>query len=157
VLTIDGAVTLYLQQGMSMSGASQLVIKPGASLTIISAGKIILSAGAKVLTAENGNEAPQGLVQGQPVISIYSSYQSLSANDYGVELLGAASGLYAAIYASDAHVSITASNGFSGAVVGKTIGISGAGNIRYDQALGRIQNGQTGTTATGRRIVLAGF
>lgn len=157
VLLIDGAVTLYLQQGMTMAGAAQLVIKPGASLTIISAGKVTLAAGAKVLTSEDGTDAPQGLVQGQPVISIYSSYQSQRADDFGIDLQGAASGLYAGIYAPDAHVSITASNGFAGAVVGKTIAISGAGNIRYDQALGRLQAGQGGTAATAKRVSLVGF
>jgi len=157
VLTIDGAVTLYLQQGLTMAGAAQLVIKPGASLTIISAGKVTLAAGAKVLTSENGNEAPQGLVQGQPVLSIYSTYQSQHVTDYGIDLQGAASGLYAGIYAPNAHVNITASNGFAGAVVAKTIGISGAGNIRYDQALGRLQAGQGGTAASAKRVVLAGL
>lgn len=157
VLVVDGAVTLYLQQGMQMSGAAQLVITPGSSLTLLSHGKISFSAGSRVLTQENGDKAPSGLVRGQPVLAIYSAYQSQHADDVGVDLTGAASGLYAAIYAPQAWVQVGGSNGFSGAVVGKTVQISGAGQIRYDQALGRLQAGQHQQPGPGRRVSLTGF
>lgn len=157
VLVIHGDVTLYLQQGMQLGGAAQLVITPGSNLTILSQGKISFGAGSRVVTAENGNNAPSGLVKGQPVLALYSAYKSQHADDAGVDLTGAASGLYAAVYAPETLVKVGGSNGFSGAVVGKTVNVSGDGQIRYDQALGRVQAGHSNSGGRARRVSLSGF
>lgn len=157
VLTIRGEVTLYVQQGFTMAGNSQLVIEPNASLTVLTAGKVTIGAGSRVVTREDGNEAPQGLVNNQPVFALYSTYQSTSPTDLGIDLSGANSGLYVAAYAPNAHVQVTGSNAFAGAVIGKTVRISGSGQIKYDQALGKVAAGNGSNQGSARRVVFTGF
>lgn len=158
VVSVVGDVRLYLEQGMTLQGNAQFVITPGSRLTILTAGKIEITASGRFRTQEGGQTAPQGLVQGKPVFAIYSNYQSQNANDIGILLSGASSGLYAAIYAPASHIKVTAGNSFAGSAVGKTLSVDGAGVIRYDQALSKVSPvDNTGPGNKPPRIAFKGF
>lgn len=137
VVSIIGDVRLFIEQGMTLQGNSQFIITPGSRLTILTSGKIEITSSGRFRTKEGGSptDIPQGLVNGKPVLAIYSNYHSQNASDTGILLAGDSSGLYAAIYAPATHIKVTAGNSFAGSAVGKTLSIDGAGFIRYDQAL----------------------
>lgn len=158
VVSVVGDVRLYLEQGMTLQNNAQFVITPGSRLTILTSGKIEIKNSGRFRTQEGGETAPQGLVQGKPVLAIYSNYQSQNANDIGILLSGASSGLYAAIYAPASHIKVTAGNSFAGSAVGKTLSVDGAGAIRYDQALSKISPvDNTGPGNKPPRIAFKGF
>lgn len=164
VVTIVGNVRLFLEQDMTIVGDSQFIITPGSRLTILTAGKITISNGGSFCTKERTekNEScpaiPQGLVNGKPVLAIYSNYQSQNTNDTGILLSGDRSGLYAAIYAPASHIKVTADNSFAGSAVGKTLNVDGAGFIRYDQALKKVNPiDNTGPGNQAPRVSFKGF
>jgi len=152
-LIIDGHVTLFIAGDMLFGGDSTLQINSGSSLTIISSGRIEFTGGAKVINDQVPVGEPQGIVEGRPVISIYSSY---SGKD-GIKLNGGIKSIYAAIYAPRTDIKLDSLAGvFSGSAVGKTVSVGGAGKIRYDQALGKVEaGGSTGTINP--RIVFHGW
>ena len=152
-LIINGHVTLFIAGDMIFGGDSTLQINRGSSLTIITTGRIEFTGGAKVINDQIPVGEPQGIVDGRPVMSIYSSY---SGRD-GVKLNGGIKSIYAAIYAPRTDIKLDSLAGvFSGSAVGKTVSVGGAGKIRYDQALGKVEaGGSTGTVNP--RIVFHGW
>lgn len=164
-LVIDGDITLYVRDLFHLSSASRLEITKGSTLTLITAGHVIFESDAKVRDG-SGNK-PVGLVNGKPVFSIYSSFAKTEgqagnprSDKAGIDISGAADGIYAAIYAPLTDIKIAgigSNNYFSGAAIGKTVNISGAGRIRYDQALGNIGGGGSVKPVTPPRIVFNGW
>lgn len=155
IVHIEGHVRLFLEQGMTLKGDAQFVIKPGSTLTILTTGKIEITGSGRFRTTEGGSEVPEGLVNGRPVLSIYSNYQSKNVNDIGILLSGASSGLYATIYSPASHIKVTGSNNFRGSAIGKTLSVDGAGFIRYDQALKTVGSGSN--SGPGNRPARVGF
>ena len=152
-LIIQGHVTLFIDGDMTFGGDSALQINSGSSLTVITTGRIEFTGGSKVINDQQPAGEPQGIVDGRPVIAIYSSY---SGKD-GIKLNGGIKSIYAAIYAPRTDIKMDSLAGvFSGSAVGKTVNIGGAGKIRYDQALGKVEPGGS-TTATPPRIVFNGW
>ena len=90
----------------------------------------------KVNIGSSGQVVAQGSVtsSGKPPFSVFSSYTSKNANDYGVALAGATD-MYASVYAPLGNVKVTGSGDILGALRGKKVAISGAGGMHYDEAL----------------------
>lgn len=152
-LIINGHVTLFIDGDMIFGGDSTLQINSGSTLTIITNGRIEFSGGAKVINDQFPVGEPQGIVDGRPVMSIYSSYKGKD----GIKLNGGIKSIYAAIYAPRTDIKLDSLAGvFSGSAVGKTVSVGGAGKIRYDQALGKVEaGGSTGNVQP--RIVFHGW
>lgn len=144
---ILGDITLFVAGDFSMGAVSHLYIPEGSSLTLIVQGKFSVSAAATIVTPPTGVTA-----KGTPVFSIYSTY---SGKD-GILLNGAAD-MYAAIYAPFTDVIVTGSGQLYGSVVGKTVSVSGAGGIHYDEALGKAEVGIVKSGSSGGRIVFNGW
>ncbi|MCH8538949.1 MAG: hypothetical protein LAT66_14400 [Alkalimonas sp.] len=155
-LRIDGNIALYVRGDTLFTGASVLHITEGSSLTLISSGKVDMTAGLNIIDDE-GN-TPQGInADGYPVLAIYSGYQSQDITDYGVRFHGGVEDAYAAIYAPEAHVEVGAALRLRGAFVGKTIQLTGDGHLLFDQALAHIEPGGGDTTPVPPRFVFEGW
>lgn len=156
ILQIHGNITLYVRGNTRFSGASVLHITKGSSLTLISGGKVDMSAGLTIIDDE-GN-TPQGInADGYPVLAIYSGYQSQALADYGVRFQGGVEDAYAVIYAPEAHVEVGAALRLRGAFVGKTIQLTGDGHLLFDQALAHTEPGGGNTVAVPPRFVFEGW
>jgi Tfp pilus assembly protein PilX len=163
-LEISGDVTIFVRDKFSLDANSKVKIMDNSTLTLITTGKVIFGSDAKLQNAHGGK--PEGLVNNKPVFAIYSAFAGVSGNGSGdeakagIDISGAADGIYAAIYAplTDIKISgIGSNNYFAGAALGKKVNISGAGLIRYDQALGTIGNGGVVKPVVPPRIVFNGW
>ncbi|TMO85163.1 pilus assembly PilX N-terminal domain-containing protein [Pseudoalteromonas spongiae] len=135
-LFVDGDFTL------TTSGSSKLEIEDGASLTLFVTGKVHIQKG--VVQTEGITES------GNPVFSIYSSYQG----EDGIKV-NATGDFYAAIYAPKTDALVKASGSTMGSIRAKTVSIDGAGGFHYDTKLGEIGNVSTCCGAT--KLVFKGW
>lgn len=140
-------VTVYVKGNFEMSGASSLTIPNGSSLTLIIKGALNIGAGSQVYTPDKGLTA-----QGLPVFSIFSSYSGT-----GINLTGGTEEIYAAIYAPLTDIQISSAVGFKGSLLGKSVSVTGAGGVHYDEALGTAKSGNKGGAATPARLVFKGW
>jgi Tfp pilus assembly protein PilX len=164
-LQISGDITIYVRDRMQLGANAKLRILDNSTLTLISSGKIIFSADAKLLNQQGGK--PEGIVNQKPVFAIYSAFAGLAGegnaadkDKAGIDISGAADGIYAAIYAPLTDIKIAGigrGNYFAGAALGKKVSIGGDGLIRYDQALGKIGGGGVVKPQTPPRIVFNGW
>jgi len=164
-LQISGDITIYVHGKVKLGANAKLRIMDNSTLTLISSGKIIFSADAKLLDQQGGK--PEGLVNQKPVFAIYSVFAGLAGegntedkDKAGIDISGAADGIYAAIYAPLTDINIAGigrQNYFAGAALGKKVSIGGDGLIRYDQALGKIGGGGVVKPLTPPRIVFNGW
>ncbi|MGF1689187.1 hypothetical protein L4C36_21375 [Photobacterium japonica] len=130
-------VFMFVKGNFIMSGASTLTIPDNSSLTLLVKGDLIIGAGSEVLTPTHGLTA-----DGLPVFSIFSSYSGT-----GVYITGGVEQVYAAIYAPLTDIAISSSVGFKGALLGKSVSVTGAGGIHYDEAIGDAEVGKVTTTS----------
>jgi hypothetical protein len=145
-----GDVTLIVKGDFLMGGGKPSInVASGSSLTILVQGQTHFDSDGALYVADAGAAANQN----KPPLSIYSS--NSSAN--GVVIEGAfgkpnqvAVNSYAAIYAPYTHVDIKAAGSLSGAVRGKTVSVSGAGGLHYDESLDEVNKNKNS-----RKIVLA--
>jgi len=140
-------VTMYVKGNFKMSGASSLTIPNDSSLTLIIKGALDIGAGSQVYTSDKGLTS-----QGLPVFSIYSSYSGT-----GINLTGGTEEIYAAIYAPLTDIKIASAVGFKGSLLGKSVSVTGAGGVHYDEALGKANSGNNGGSATSPRLVFKGW
>jgi len=140
-------VTMYVKGNFKMSGASSLTIPNDSSLTLIIKGALDIGAGSQVYTPDKGLTS-----QGLPVFSIYSSYSGT-----GINLTGGTEEIYAAIYAPLTDIKIASAVGFKGSLLGKSVSVTGAGGVHYDEALGQANSGNNGGSATPPRLVFKGW
>lgn len=140
-------VTMYVKGNFKMSGASSLTIPNNSSLTLIIKGALDIGAGSQVYTPDKGLTS-----QGLPVFSIYSSYSGT-----GINLTGGTEEIYAAIYAPLTDIKIASAVGFKGSLLGKSVSVTGAGGVHYDEALGQANSGNNGGSATKPRLVFKGW
>lgn len=165
VLEISGDVTIFVRDKFSLGSNSKVKIMDNSTLTLITTGKVIFAADAKLQNARGGK--PEGLVNNKPIFAIYSAFAGVAGEGSGpdkdrsgIDISGAADGIYAAIYAPLTDIKIAgigSNNYFAGAALGKKVSISGDGLIRYDQALGTIGNGGVVKPVVPPRIVFNGW
>jgi Tfp pilus assembly protein PilX len=164
-LQISGDITIFIRDKFALGSNSKLRIMDNSTLTIITTGKAIFSADAKIINAKGAK--PEGLVNNKPIFAIYSSFAGVAGegsgsdkDKAGIDISGAADGIYAAIYAplTDIKIAgISSNNYFAGAALGKKVNISGDGLIRYDQALGTVGGGGVVKPVVPPRIVFNGW
>jgi len=126
-VTVSGNVEIYLTDSTSLSvtGNGQLIIASGAQFTIYSAGKCNL-AGNGVLNQTN---RPKNLL-------FYSTYTGSN----GISVSGNNS-IQASIYAPDTDISNSGNGSIYGSAIGKTVTLSGNGDLHYDEALTDVSAG----------------
>jgi len=132
LITIKGDVTLVIKGDFETSGdKSGFQFEPGdteSSLTIITEGSVKIGSESSLFTDAQAidNNVP---------LSIYSSYDGGKNGNKDAVILGGKTDAYARVYAPNGTVTATNSGHIMGAVHGKTVEISGAGGIHYDEAL----------------------
>ncbi len=121
---IDGDVTLYVDGDFDISANAQLVILPGASLTITVSGDIDVGGQGIV----NTSTLPPNLL-------IYGTATTTS-----VTLRGTAE-FYGAVYAPMADITLIGTSDNYGSFVGKTVTTTGTSVFHYDECLGNLTGG----------------
>ena len=121
--TINGNVTIYVTGSLSLSGSSRIVILPGGSLTIYLNGTLNVSGGAIVNQTLNPHN-----------LTIYGTSTCTTASYSG------SSALYGTIYTPVANTTISGGVNVYGAVIGRSVTISGGAAVHYDNSLGNIGN-----------------
>ncbi|HTG01806.1 MAG TPA: chitobiase/beta-hexosaminidase C-terminal domain-containing protein, partial [Nitrospirota bacterium] len=121
--TISGNVTLIVTGSVNLSGSSQIVILPGSSLTIYISGSLNVSGGSIVNQTVN----PHNLTI------------SGTSTCTGVNFSGSAA-LYGSIYTPTANAALSGTMNIYGALIGKSIAISGGAAVHYDSSLGNVGN-----------------
>lgn len=164
-LQVTGDITIFIRDKFALGSNAKLRIMDNSTLTIITTGKAIFSADAKIINAKGTK--PEGLVNNKPVFAIYSAFAGIAGegsspdkDKAGIDISGAADGIYAAIYAPLTDIKIAgigSNNYFAGAALGKKVSISGDGLIRYDQALGTVGGGGVVKPVVPPRIVFNGW
>ena len=151
----DQDVTIYVQGDFVMGNVATLNIPKGSTLTLIIAGKVNIGQGAKV------NIDPDGqIVDGKPVFSIYSSYESTYTDDdedLGIYFSGGTETAYAVIYAPLADIEIASAVSFSGSVYGNNVTVSGVGGVHYDTQLGNINSDSSDNGGATAALVFKGW
>lgn len=109
---------IYFFSSVSVTGHGEIIIAPGADVTIYVTGNWNSSGG----TIINSNQTP-------------SSFQLFSVGDS--VLVAGGSDFYGAIYAPTSSVEITGGSDFYGSIVGATFYNGGGTKCHYDEALGR--------------------
>ena len=125
--TVDGNVTLILTAGsgaraLDVTGNASVIISSGASLTIYTEGNIQIAGNGLA----NSNPQPISCL-------IYGTNTSSGGQSIHIAGNGA---LRAAVYAPNAEVRINGNADVMGAVVGRTIDLTGNAAFHYDEALG---------------------
>lgn len=123
---INGAVILYIDGNISISGNGRLQINSGGSLKIYVSETVSISGNG--IANLNSNPKPKDFI-----LYGLSSCTSVAISGNG--------NLYGAIYAPKATTSITGNGNIYGSVVGKTISIPGNGNVLYDEDLKNFTEG----------------
>lgn len=128
-LSISGGnVTIIVKGNFSMTGGGPTIqIASGSSLTLLVQGTTDLGSNGSFVVADAG----AGTNNNISPLSIYSSYSGSN----GVTTGGGFNGGYASIYAPLTDVAIGGSGSLSGAVRGKTLTVTGAGGLHYDESL----------------------
>ena len=136
----SGDVVIYVKNMTKIEGGgSGIHVANGATLTILTPGKVEFGSSGQVTTGATGAATSSN----KPPISIYSSY---SAGGTGVDVKDAGNVAYAAIYAPYTHAEVKNGTAFSGAVRAKSITVNGAGQLHYDESLGQVKAGSSGST-----------
>jgi hypothetical protein len=123
VLTFSGDVTLYVDNGFTISGSGFAVILPGATVTINHGTGNFVVSGSGIL---NNSHDPSAL-------QIFSA--TVASNR--VEISGSAS-FYGAVYAPYAAFVSSGGSQLYGAMVSKTMTLSGGAWLHYDTSLGSL-------------------
>lgn len=141
-------VVWFIKGDFEMGGQSTLTIPDGSSLMIIIQGSFTVGAGGEIYTPDVGLTEPDKL----PVLSIFSDY----VGD-GVAIQGGTEDIYAAIYAPKTDVTVTSSADFMGAILGKTVSITGSGAFHYDAYLGESKVGPDPKDSSSGKFQFLGF
>ncbi len=119
MVTIAGDVTLYVESTISLSSQAEIVITPGASLTVYALGDVHIGGHGVV----NQMATPQNLlIYGTPTSNTIS--------------LSGSSEFYGAVYAPHADITLGGNSEMYGAFVGKTLRLTGTTGIHYDECFG---------------------
>jgi hypothetical protein len=115
--TVTGDVTVYLDGDMIQNGGKVITLAPGASLTIWQ--------GAGSFTLNGG-----GIINGAPSRNP-KEFTLITSTVDTVKLAGGAQ-FYGTVYAPLAHVDVEGNAASFGAVLGKTVDLTGTADFHYD-------------------------
>ncbi len=141
-------VVWFIKGDFEMGGQSTLTIPDGSSLMIIIQGTFEVGGGGEIYTPDVGLTNPDKL----PVLSIFSDY----VGD-GIAIQGGTEDIYAAVYAPKTDVTVTSSADFMGAILGKTVSITGSGAFHYDTYLGESVVGPDPDVSSTGKFQFLGF
>lgn len=145
-LRVSGGHVVLLVDGdfEYLGGGSGWVVDEGSSLTILVKGKVHVGSSQATRTAG-----------GIPPINIFSSYRNTGNNPWnaGVRVSGAGR-LDATIYAPYSDVGVTGSGALYGSVRGRTVSVTGNGDIHFDEALAETNMGGGTPVEGGERSVV---
>lgn len=150
VLTIRGNVTLVLTAGsaINMGGQSSIVITPGSSLKIYTAGNVDIG-GNGIMNGGSTNATAN-----QPInLQIWGT--GTAAQTMAIKGNGVFSGV---VYAPNASVSMNgggSSGSVMGSIVAKDITITGGGNFHYDESLANFGGGNPYRVTSWRELTTA--
>jgi hypothetical protein len=122
IVTINGTVTLYVTDRLSLAGNSQIKILPGGSLTVYLDGSLNVSGGSLVNETLNPHN-----------LTIYGTSTCTTATYSG------SSPFYGVIYSPAANTKVSGSDVY-GSVIGGSVTISGGTAVHYDESLGNVGN-----------------
>lgn len=142
MITIEGDVIIMVKGDLTTSGGGTgFEFAEGdttSSLTILVEGQVSIGSSASVFagaTVDSDSEIP---------LTIYSSFESAGSNeDENAVYLNGNTEMYAQVYAPLGNVEYAASGEMMGSLEGKTVEISGHGDIHYDEALADIGGGES--------------
>jgi len=118
-ICISGNCTLFATSGFQLSGGAYIYIAPGASLQLYIGGSGSISGGGIINSTTTASSCQ---IWGLPTCT------SLSYSG--------GAGFIGTVYAPEAAFSMTGNSDASGAVVSKSVTMSGGMNFHYDEALG---------------------
>ena len=118
MLTLSGAIRLYVTGNLSVTGNGKIIINDNAVIYLDGTANI---AGNGFINSTN---APSNLL-------LFSSYAGASD---GVTISGNGD-FYGAIYAPDTEIKIAGNGDTYGSVIGGSFTVTGNGNIHYDESL----------------------
>ncbi|MFT6984437.1 MAG: hypothetical protein ACJAT7_000231 [Psychromonas sp.] len=128
-IEINGNVTLLIKGDIAIKQAIFSFTDPAvSSLTIITDGKIDIDTLTEMFSGETVN------AQGNPPLTIYSSYESASEDDYALEITSNAD-MYTKLYAPLGNLALGGGAEIMGAVRGKNVTVSAGTAIHYDEVL----------------------
>jgi hypothetical protein len=145
---ISGDITFYIQGDMTTSNTTFTLKDESSSLTILTEGIVDIGTGSKIFEDEAVNadeESP---------LTIYSSYISektvlenkgkseekeVTTNTTAVDIQGNGK-IYANVYAPLGEIIYNGEGALFGALWGEKVGISGGGDIHYDEGLADIKS-----------------
>ncbi|PKG40780.1 DUF7305 domain-containing protein [Psychromonas sp. Urea-02u-13] len=131
-ITISGDVFIVVKNNFTMDGGgSQITIENGGSLTMVVAGKTKTISDAEIIEIPNSNGTVTSTNK-SPMTLI--SAQKTTGNDVAVDLQGR--NMNMTVDAPLGKVSMNAGGSFKGAILGKSVEVSGSGSIHYDEKLG---------------------
>ena len=125
VVTFEGDVTLYIDEDISVSAQAQLVVAPGASVTIYHQGDSISLTGGGVV---NESQLPANF-------KVFSTGTQVS--------FGGGSSFHGAIYAPNGTIDPGGTTSIHGSFVAREIMINGTADFHYDESLGRAKDSVT--------------
>ncbi|MCL4457191.1 MAG: pilus assembly PilX N-terminal domain-containing protein [Nitrospirae bacterium] len=135
VVTVQGDVTMYVNGNFSMNSNTQIIFGSGAKLTIYVTGTFTLDSNTDINNNIAGGQTPSNL-------TIYSNNQSLSNSDYKINLKSN-SGFRGTIYAPKTAIEVNSNASIYGAMRGRYVDMKSNGDFKYDEELGKIENGGT--------------
>ncbi len=123
-ITITGDVRIYLTDttgdNLSITGKATFIIADGASLKIYTDGGV--------------NIAGNGIVNNTQTPSDFLLYSTYTGPSDGVKIAGNGD-LYGAVYAPQTEIKVTGNGDSYGSLVGKSVRITGNGDVHYDEQL----------------------
>ncbi len=124
-ITFVGDVILYIDGDMSMAGQAEMIVAPGASVTIYHQGDNISLTGGGVV---NQSQLPANF-------KVFSTGTQVK--------FGGGSSFYGAIYAPNGTIDPGGTTSIHGSFVAREIMINGTADFHYDESLGRAPDSMT--------------
>lgn len=153
MITIEGDVTIMVTGDLTTGGGTTgFQFADGdttSSLTILVEGQVDVDSSVSFFAGagmDDDKEVP---------LTIYSSFESSGENaNANAVYMGGASNMYASVYAPLGNVEYAASGKMMGSLEGKSVKVSGSGDIHYDEALAESGGGDTATVGGARMAAI---
>lgn len=118
ILTLDGDVTLYIDNSFKILGTATIVVTPGSTVTINhGSGPVVLGGGGIV----NSSQQPSALTL---LSSSTDSFNMFGSSDF-----------FGLVYAPDVAYQSTGDAALYGVVVADTVTLKGGGMLHFDESL----------------------
>jgi hypothetical protein len=133
-IEIDGNVTLLIKGNIDIKQTTfSFANADTSSLTIITDGKIDIDTLTNMFSGESVNS------EGNPPLTVYSSYESSADDDYALNLTSNAN-MYTKLYAPLGNLALGGGAEIMGAVRGKNVTVSAGTAIHYDEVLSTLSD-----------------